>query len=95
VCGLRADLGFPSALVISQRSGTAVERVGGHPKQLARSVMSVLPGRRGHTGKELGTTRESVQARRPTREKRFDAKLQRQAQQRGYKIVRIEEKPAA
>ena len=40
VCGLRPDLGFHSAEVISQRSGTAVERVGGHPKQLARSVMS-------------------------------------------------------
>jgi transposase len=29
------------------------------------------------------------------REKRFDAKLKRQAQQRGYKLVPIEEKPAA
>jgi hypothetical protein len=29
------------------------------------------------------------------REKRFQAKLQRQAQQRGYKLVPIEEKPAA
>jgi hypothetical protein len=29
------------------------------------------------------------------REKRFDAKLQRQARQRGYKLARIEKKPAA
>jgi len=29
------------------------------------------------------------------REKRFEAKLRRQAQQRGYKLVPIEEKPAA
>ena len=29
------------------------------------------------------------------REKRFEAKLQRQAQPRGYKLVPIEEKPAA
>jgi hypothetical protein len=29
------------------------------------------------------------------REKRFDAKLKRQAQQRGYKLVPIKEKPAA
>ena len=29
------------------------------------------------------------------REKRFEAKLKRQAQQRGYKLVPIEEKPAA
>jgi hypothetical protein len=29
------------------------------------------------------------------REKRFEAKLQRQARQRGYKLVPIEEKPAA
>jgi len=29
------------------------------------------------------------------REKRFEAKLKRQAQQLGYKLVPIEEKPAA
>ncbi len=29
------------------------------------------------------------------REKRFEEKLKRQAKQRGYKLVRIEEKPAA
>jgi transposase len=29
------------------------------------------------------------------REKRFEAKLRRQAQQRGYKLVPMEEKPAA
>jgi hypothetical protein len=29
------------------------------------------------------------------RERRFEAKLQRQAAQRGYKLVPIEEKPAA
>jgi hypothetical protein len=29
------------------------------------------------------------------RERRFEAKLKRQAQQRGYKLVPIEEKPAA
>jgi hypothetical protein len=29
------------------------------------------------------------------REKRFEAKLQRQAQQLGYKLVPIKEKPAA
>ena len=29
------------------------------------------------------------------REKRFEAKLKRQAHQRGYKLVPIEEKPAA
>jgi hypothetical protein len=34
-------------------------------------------------------------ARDTEREKRFDAKLQRQAQQRGYKLVPIEEKHAA
>jgi hypothetical protein len=34
-------------------------------------------------------------ARDAEREKRFDAKLKRQAQQRGYKLVPIDEKPAA
>jgi hypothetical protein len=29
------------------------------------------------------------------REKRFEAKLKRQAEQRGYRLVPIEEKPAA
>jgi hypothetical protein len=57
------------------------------PKQRARW--------RGHTGEELGTRRESVEAPTPAREKRFEAKLQRQARQRGYQLVPIEKKPAA
>jgi hypothetical protein len=38
----------------------------------------------------------SLWAQRDTeREKRFEAKLKRQAEQRGYRLVPIEEKPAA
>jgi hypothetical protein len=47
------------------------------------------PYRRG-TWHEAGVRRSAT----PTA-KSDEAKLQRQAQQRGYKLVRIEEKPAA
>jgi hypothetical protein len=47
----------------------------GNPR-LDHCLESILPARRGHMGEELGTRRESVQARRPPAKSEFEAKLQ-------------------